>query len=122
MGLVTDKCLPLIAGLVEKHINEIDSQIDEVLARRDQLDREITALNGLRADYCGELQGIHWQQERRVLDLKNLRNIAETQGKLNAVKEYKECTGTTLMDAKRIVEAIAKELRWEFNGYSGSHF
>lgn len=96
----------LILELVNKHIAEIDKQIDEL---KDQL----IALNAIRCDYIGEYEEIERSMHRHI-NVDELKEIAEQRGKLNAVKDFKEVTGMSLMDAKCAVEAIAERNHWQF--------
>jgi ribosomal protein L7/L12 len=97
----------LVAELARKHITEIDNQIAD-------LRNQVEALYNLRNDYIGELDEINRAIERYPVSLDEIRAVAETEGKLNAVKRLKEVTGFSLMDAKRTVEMLADYHGWSY--------
>lgn len=82
---------------------------------------EIDALGSTINGYTSRLAGINAdiQELERLANaspaptLNDIKDIYETQGKLSAVKAFKDVTQASLMDAKRSIEGMAMNLNWK---------
>lgn len=82
---------------IRAEIIYLESVIDGTWRKIRDLERDIDAASKPKPEYVG---------------FDHLRRVYESNGKLNAVKAIKESTGLSLMDAKRMIEAMAAGSGW----------
>jgi ribosomal protein L7/L12 len=78
-------------------IRDLEREVDKIYANIRALEREINLSSA---------------PQRQCISIAHLRTVYEQSGKLNAIKEWKQATGLSLMDAKMSVEAMVSAGRW----------